>query len=189
MRRIPWHTDVREADLRRVSDLRVLAVSDQAGLYMASGAGGRMIYVMGHPEYDRETLKAEYERDRAKGLPIAVPARTSPATTPRGSLSLSWRSHAHLLYANWLNYCVYQATPYDLGGALGDKGKSPGDAQGAAPPVTPRRSMDDGGTPSLPSYVRSSSVMESEKEPQSFDRGSPSVTRGTCGASSTGTAR
>jgi homoserine O-succinyltransferase len=108
------HTDVREADLRRVSDLRVLAVSDEAGLYMASGSGGRMIYVMGHPEYDRGSLKAEYERDVAKGLPIAVPVNYFPDDDPSREPVMSWRSHAHLLYANWLNYCVYQGTPYDL---------------------------------------------------------------------------
>jgi len=109
------HTEVRAEDIAAVEELKLLSVSEQAGVYMAASHDGRMVFVTGHPEYDRYTLKAEYERDRAKGLPIAVPRNYFPGDDPTREPLMSWRSHAHLLYANWLNYCVYQATPYDLG--------------------------------------------------------------------------
>ncbi|MGA2975822.1 MAG: homoserine O-succinyltransferase [Spirochaetia bacterium] len=108
------HTEVRQADIEAVKGLKLLAVSDEAGVYMAVSEDGRMVFVTGHPEYDRLTLKAEYDRDIAKGLPIAVPKNYFPGNDPRRAPLMTWRSHAHLLYANWLNYCVYQATPYDL---------------------------------------------------------------------------
>ena len=81
---------------------------------MAASRDGREVYVTGHPEYDPLTLKAEYDRDAAKGLPIRVPANYFPGDDPRLPPLMNWRSHAHLLYSNWLNYYVYQATPYDL---------------------------------------------------------------------------
>jgi homoserine O-succinyltransferase len=81
---------------------------------MAASEDGRMVFVTGHPEYDRLTLKTEYDRDVAKGLPIAVPKNYFPGDDPTKHPLMSWRSHANLLYANWLNYHVYQATPYDL---------------------------------------------------------------------------
>jgi homoserine O-succinyltransferase len=108
------HTEVRREDLEAVKGLKVLAVSDEAGVYMAASEDGRLVFVTGHPEYDRYTLKAEYERDLAKGLPIALPRNYFPGDDPTREPLMSWRSHAHLLYANWLNYYVYQATPYDL---------------------------------------------------------------------------
>ncbi|HET6452707.1 MAG TPA: homoserine O-succinyltransferase [Spirochaetia bacterium] len=108
------HTEVREADIRKVKSVKLVAVSEEAGVYMAVSDDGRMIFVTGHPEYDRLTLKAEYDRDVAKGLPIAVPRNYFPADDPRSDPVVTWRSHAHLLYSNWLNYCVYQATPFDL---------------------------------------------------------------------------
>lgn len=109
------HTEVRRGDIERVKDLKLLAVSDAAGVYMAATEDGRMVFVTGHPEYDRLTLKAEYDRDVAKGLAIAVPASYFPGDDPTREPLVTWRAHAHLLYANWLNYHVYQATPYDLG--------------------------------------------------------------------------
>jgi homoserine O-succinyltransferase/O-acetyltransferase len=109
------HTEVRRADVEAVKGLKLLAVSDEVGVYMAATDDGRMVFVTGHPEYDRLTLKAEYDRDAAKGLPIAVPANYFPGDDPTRELLVTWRSHAHLLYANWLNYHVCQATPYDLG--------------------------------------------------------------------------
>jgi homoserine O-succinyltransferase/O-acetyltransferase len=108
------HTEVREADIASVSGLRLLAVSEEAGVYMAISADSRMVFVTGHPEYDRLTLKAEYDRDVAKGLPIAAPRNYFPQDDPARPPVMTWRSHAHLLYANWLNYYVYQNTPYDL---------------------------------------------------------------------------
>ncbi len=108
------HTEVRREDVLRVKGLKLLAVSEEAGVYMAASRDGRMVFVTGHPEYDRLTLKAEYDRDKAKGLPIAVPKNYFPDDDPAREPLSTWRSHAHLLYANWLNYHVYQATPFDL---------------------------------------------------------------------------
>ena len=109
------HTEVRRRDLEAVKGLRLLSVSDEAGVYMAATEDGRMLFVTGHPEYDRLTLKDEYDRDVGRGLPIAVPRNYFPGDDPRREPLATWRSHAHLLYANWLNYYVYQATPFDLG--------------------------------------------------------------------------
>ncbi len=108
------HTEVRQADIAAVKGLKLLAVSEEAGVYMAASDDGRMVFVTGHPEYDRLTLKAEYDRDVAQGLPIAVPRNYFPGDDPSRPPLVTWRSHAHLLYANWLNYYVYQATPFDL---------------------------------------------------------------------------
>jgi homoserine O-succinyltransferase len=109
------HTEVRGKDIEAVKGLKLLAVSEEAGVYMAASEDGRMVFVTGHPEYDRLTLKAEYDRDAARGLPIAVPRNYFPGDDPAQEPRVTWRSHAHLLYSNWLNYYVYQATPYDLG--------------------------------------------------------------------------
>jgi homoserine O-succinyltransferase/O-acetyltransferase len=108
------HTEVRREDVEAEKALKLLAVSEEAGVYLASSRDCREVYVTGHPEYDRLTLKAEYDRDVAKGLPIKVPANYFPGDDPRLAPLMTWRSHAHLLYANWLNYYVYQETPYDL---------------------------------------------------------------------------
>ncbi len=108
------HTEVRRRDVEAVRGLKLLSVSDEAGVYMAATEDGRMVFVTGHPEYDRLTLKAEYDRDVGRGLPIAIPRNYFPGDDPRREPLVTWRSHAHLLYANWLNYYVYQATPYDL---------------------------------------------------------------------------
>lgn len=108
------HTEVTAADVAAVPELKLLAVSDVAGLYLAASKDHRKVFVTGHPEYDRLTLKAEYDRDVAQGLPINPPANYFPGDDPTKAPVMTWRSHAHLLYANWLNYCVYQETPYDL---------------------------------------------------------------------------
>lgn len=112
------HTEVSIEDVREEPSLRVLATSPEAGLYLAASRDGRRVFVTGHPEYDRLTLKAEYDRDVAAGAPIGVPANYFPGDDPSRPPAMTWRAHAHLLYANWLNYCVYQETPFDLG-ALG----------------------------------------------------------------------
>ncbi|OHD17696.1 MAG: homoserine O-succinyltransferase [Spirochaetes bacterium GWB1_59_5] len=114
------HTEIAAEDLARIPELKLLASSDEAGVYMAASRDGRRVFVTGHPEYDRLTLKAEYDRDTAKGLRIDVPTNYFPGDDPRKAPPMTWRAHAHLLYANWLNYCVYQETPYDLG-ALGGR--------------------------------------------------------------------
>ncbi|KLU61304.1 homoserine O-succinyltransferase [Peptococcaceae bacterium CEB3] len=108
------HTEVRRADIERVPDLEILAESEEAGVYIVSSRDGRQIYVTGHSEYDRGTLKAEYERDRARGLEQAPPRNYFPQDNPDRQPLQTWRSHANLLYSNWLNYYVYQVTPYDL---------------------------------------------------------------------------
>ncbi len=108
------HTEVRRADIERVPALSILAESDQAGVYLVSSKDGRHVFVTGHSEYDPLTLKAEYERDLARGLPVEVPRNYYQEDDPSRPPRVRWRSHASLLYANWLNYCVYQVTPYDL---------------------------------------------------------------------------
>jgi homoserine O-succinyltransferase len=108
------YTEVRREDIEAERALKLLSTSEEAGVYISASLDGREVYVTGHPEYDRLTLKAEYDRDVAKGLPIKVPANYFPGGDPRLPPLMTWRSHAHLLYANWLNYYVYQATPYDL---------------------------------------------------------------------------
>jgi homoserine O-succinyltransferase len=108
------HTGISRADVEACSALRILAESDKAGPFLLSTENGRQIFVTGHPEYDQLTLDAEYRRDTAKGLPISVPENYYPDNDPSCEPVFSWRAHAHLLYQNWLNYYVYQNTPYDL---------------------------------------------------------------------------
>ncbi|NLZ43716.1 MAG: homoserine O-succinyltransferase, partial [Clostridia bacterium] len=92
----------------------ILAESDEAGVYIVASADGRRIFISGHPEYDPLTLKAEYERDLAKGLDIHLPVNYFPNDDPAQTPETKWRGHANLLFANWLNYYVYQETPYNL---------------------------------------------------------------------------
>ena len=109
------HTAMSREDIDHCGALRILAESDEAGPFLMSTENGRQIFVIGHPEYDKYTLDAEYKRDVAKGLPIAVPKNYYPNDDPSQPPLFRWRAHAHLLYENWLNYYVYQNTPYDLG--------------------------------------------------------------------------
>ena len=108
------HTGVCVDDIAQCPALRILAASDEAGPYLLSTENGRQIFVTGHPEYDKLTLDAEYRRDVGKGLPIAPPKNYYPDNDPARPPVFRWRAHAHLLYSNWLNYYVYQNTPYDL---------------------------------------------------------------------------
>ena len=108
------HTEVRAADLERIDDLKLLALSDVAGVYLAASRDGRHIFVTGHSEYDPLTLKGEYDRDVKQGLPIQIPRNYFPDDDPSRPPLVRWRGHANLLFANWLNYHVYQVTPYDL---------------------------------------------------------------------------
>lgn len=108
------HTEVRRADVEKVEDLEVLAESPEAGVYIVSSKDGRLIFVTGHSEYDALSLKAEYDRDIAKGLDIKLPRNYFPDDDPSKPPLVKWRSHANLLFTNWLNYHVYQETPYDL---------------------------------------------------------------------------
>lgn len=108
------HTTVNRADIEAVPDLRILASSPEAGVYAVFTSGGRQIFIMGHSEYDADTLKQEYMRDVAAGKSIALPRNYFPFDDPRLEPIVSWRAHANLLYSNWLNYFVYQTTPYDI---------------------------------------------------------------------------
>jgi homoserine O-succinyltransferase/O-acetyltransferase len=108
------HTEVREADLEKIPDLQLLATSQEAGVYLAATRDGKNVFVTGHSEYDALTLKAEYDRDVQAALAIEVPVNYYPDNDPSRTPYVSWRSHANLLFANWLNYYVYQETPYDL---------------------------------------------------------------------------
>lgn len=108
------HTDVPIEEIRRVKELTILAESDEAGLFLAMADNGRKIFVMGHPEYDRVTLDGEYKRDLGKGLPIEIPKNYYENDDPAVKPLLRWRSHANNLYTNWLNYYVYQVTPYGM---------------------------------------------------------------------------
>ena len=110
------HTEVPVKAVEDCEALTILAQSEEAGVYLAMAENGRKIFVMGHPEYGRTQLKKEYERDLAKGLPITMPVNYFPDNDPAKEPLLTWRSHANNLYTNWLNYYVYQSTPYDLGG-------------------------------------------------------------------------
>ncbi|MBQ9413257.1 MAG: homoserine O-succinyltransferase [Oscillospiraceae bacterium] len=108
------HTTVRREDVEACPALRILAVSDKAGVYAISTDGGRQVFITGHSEYDADTLKREYLRDKNAGLPIHVPENYFPDDDDSREPLVTWRSHANLLYQNWLNYYVYQTTPYDL---------------------------------------------------------------------------
>lgn len=108
------HTEVRAEDIHNCKDLTVLAESEEAGVYLAMAGEGKQFFVMGHSEYDRYTLRDEYMRDVDKGLEIAVPKNYFPNDDPTQKPRLQWRSHSNNLYSNWLNYYVYQATPYEL---------------------------------------------------------------------------
>lgn len=108
------HTEIRRADIEKVPQLKILAESDGAGVYIVATQDGRQVFVTGHSEYDPLTLKKEYDRDIAANLPISVPVNYYPGDNPDHLPIVRWRGHAHLLFANWINYYVYQETPYDI---------------------------------------------------------------------------
>ncbi|MBS4007378.1 MAG: homoserine O-succinyltransferase [Clostridium sp.] len=108
------HTEIRKEDIVKVKALDVLSESDEAGIYIMKTNKGRQIFVTGHSEYDPLTLKMEYDRDIARGLNISVPKNYFPGDNPEKYPLVTWRGHANLLYSNWLNYFVYQETPYNL---------------------------------------------------------------------------
>ncbi len=108
------YTEVLACDIEAHPDLELIAVSEEAGVYIAKSRDSKHFFVFGHPEYDRDTLAGEYERDQARGLNPAVPAHYFPDDDPTRQPVANWRSHAQLLYTNWLNYYVYQTTPYNI---------------------------------------------------------------------------
>nr|MCR4890840.1 homoserine O-succinyltransferase [Lachnospiraceae bacterium] len=108
------HTAVATGDIEACQELTVLADSDEAGVFLCMAEDGKQIFIMGHPEYDRVTLDGEYHRDLVKGLEITIPKNYYPDNDPQKRPLLQWRSHCNILYTNWLNYYVYQITPYIL---------------------------------------------------------------------------
>ncbi len=108
------HTTVLREDIEKCAKLKIIASSDEAGVYAIKTDGGRQIFIMGHSEYDRGTLEKEYLRDKKAGLPIRPPKNYYPGDDDTKAPVMSWRAHANILYTNWLNYFVYQTTPYDI---------------------------------------------------------------------------
>jgi homoserine O-succinyltransferase len=108
------HTTVERSDIEKIDELQILASSEDTGVYAIKTKSGRQIFITGHSEYDADTLKNEYLRDLSQGKPISIPKNYFPDDDPEKEPIVSWRSHANLLYSNWLNYFVYQTTPYDI---------------------------------------------------------------------------
>ncbi|MCI5650028.1 MAG: homoserine O-succinyltransferase [Fusicatenibacter sp.] len=117
------HTEVPLEEIRACDEITILAESEEAGFYLGMAKEGRRIFVMGHPEYDRMTLDSEYHRDSDKGLPIDLPLNYYRNDDADTKPLLMWRAHANNLYTNWLNYYVYQITPYNLDGTPDFSGK------------------------------------------------------------------
>ena len=108
------HTYIKTQDIKDKEDLKILAESKEVGVLLASNKGGRQIFITGHLEYDNDTLLKEYQRDVLKGLEIEIPKNYFPDDDPKREPVVTWRGHANLIYSNWLNYFVYQNTPYDI---------------------------------------------------------------------------
>ena len=108
------HTTVKKSDIEKIPELKILAESDKAGVNIIFTKNGKKIFVFGHSEYDVDTLKNEYDRDVSKGLPIKVPENYFLNNDPKNDIIVKWRAHANLFYSNWLNYIVYQETPYNI---------------------------------------------------------------------------
>ena len=115
------HTTVRAEDIEKNPNLKIMAVSDEAGVYVVGDKEGTQFFVMGHSEYDVDTLAQEYFRDVNKGLDIKVPVNYFPNDDPTKKPILKWRAHSNLIYSNWLNYFVYQTTPYELSAGVHKK--------------------------------------------------------------------
>lgn len=118
------HTAVPTEAIHSCKELLILAESKEAGVMLCMAGGGKQIFVMGHPEYDRMTLHHEYVRDKEKGMDIQVPVNYYPEDDPLQRPRLQWRAHCNNLYTNWLNYYVYQSTPYDIQGIGGQQDKT-----------------------------------------------------------------
>lgn len=108
------HTTIHREEVEAVPGLKILASSAEAGVYAMMNKNGRQIFITGHSEYDPDTLEKEYLRDKNQGLPISVPKNYYPDNDDTKSPVVRWRGHGNLLFSNWLNYFVYQATPYDI---------------------------------------------------------------------------
>lgn len=114
------HTEVRREDIEKHPELEIICESEDSGVYIVIGRHGRLVFVTGHAEYDQNTLGDEYNRDVSRGLQISVPKNYYPGNDPKAKPVVRWRSHANLLFSNWLNYYVYQETPFDLAGIKKD---------------------------------------------------------------------
>lgn len=108
------HTEIKSKDIEKVKELKILSESDDAGVFIVSTSDYRKVFITGHLEYDRETLKDEYFRDKEKGLEICIPENYFPNDDTTLEPAMSWRGSAHIVFANWLNYCVYQNTPFNI---------------------------------------------------------------------------
>ena len=108
------YTEIKKEDIDKVDDLEILSESEEAGVYVVASKNVKQIFVTGHSEYDKNTLKKEYTRDKEKGLEIGVPINYFKNDDPNLEPIVTWKSHAHLIFSNWLNYCVYQETPFEL---------------------------------------------------------------------------
>jgi len=108
------NTEVRAEDIERIPQLEILTVSDISGVHIVANKNGRQYFITGHSEYDRDTIANEYKRDVAKGIDIQIPYNYFPDDDPNNVPLFSWRCTANLMFSNWLNYCVYQKTPYNL---------------------------------------------------------------------------
>ena len=108
------HTTISKSDIKAHKELKILAESKEAGIYAIMTKKGKQVFITGHSEYDPDTLKNEYVRDKEAGKPIEKPKNYFPNDDDRKAPIVRWRAHANLLYSNWLNYIVYQTTPYDL---------------------------------------------------------------------------
>lgn len=108
------HTEIKREDIEKVEELEILTESSLSGIHMVASKNGRQFFITGHSEYDRDTLSNEYFRDKNKGLPIEIPYNYFPDDNPENEPVFTWRCHANQLFSNWLNYCVYQETPFDL---------------------------------------------------------------------------
>jgi homoserine O-succinyltransferase len=108
------HTDIRKEDVLKVPELEIIAESSDAGMYIVMTKDGKQIFVTGHSEYDTYTLKQEYDRDIAKGMEMELPENYYPDNDPTRTPRALWKSHASLLFSNWLNYYVYQETPFKI---------------------------------------------------------------------------
>ena len=108
------HTEIHKEDIEKIPELEILTYSEISGVHIVASRNGRQYFITGHSEYDRDTIAGEYFRDVDKGLDIALPFNYFPDDNPTNKPKFSWRCHANQLFSNWLNYCVYQETPYNL---------------------------------------------------------------------------
>jgi homoserine O-succinyltransferase/O-acetyltransferase len=108
------HTTIKKEDLKNVKDIEIISESEEAGVYIIISKDSKQIFITGHSEYNLNTLKQEYDRDKAKGLDVQIPKNYYPSNDPKKTPLVRWCSHSNLLFTNWINYYVYQATPYKL---------------------------------------------------------------------------